>query len=113
VVAPVLSPAVVKAAMHSNSASAKPTWLDAITTREPTTTALTAITAIVRAWRWTATGTPRRNAVTSGSPRNSAQTTRNRRAKVVTLMPPATEALPPPANISISVMRSESASTSP
>ena len=50
----------------------------------------------------------RSKAATSRSLRSSAQTIRNRTAKVVTLMPPAGEALPPPTNMSMSVTNSES-----
>ncbi len=99
---------VEKAEMHSKSASERLRSLVATMTRVARTTRLIALTATTNAWRSVTSGTARSKATTSRSPRTSAQTIRNSTAKVVTLMPPAGDALPPPTNISMSVTNSES-----
>ena len=59
------------------------------------------IAAMATARRWVRSGSRRRWACTSASPRTSDQIISAITAKVVTLMPPAVPALPPPTNISI------------
>ena len=55
--------------------------------------------------RSTSLGIRRPYASMSSLPRASAKAARNRMARVVTLMPPAVDAEPPPTNMSMSVTR--------
>ena len=76
-------------------------------------TVATASSATVSAWRCASSGMRRLNPLALRSPRISATITNRRTAKVVTLMPPAVPALPPPMNISTSQPSSVSGVRSP
>jgi len=99
---PVDSPHVANAETTSNSTVSSLRSVIASRTRHATSTivALTSETAIAT---WSASrGMCRPNASTSRSPRASARIARSMMASVVTLMPPAVDAAPPPTNMSAS-----------
>ena len=77
------------------------------------TTSPTESSATVSACRTTRSPMRRSKACTSRSPRTSAQMTKNSSTKVVTLMPPAVPAEPPPMNISTTVISSVPSLTAP
>src|SRR5690606_32949901 len=103
-VTPVDSPTVPNAEITSNMtcSKAKPS-VSATTSRTAAVTTPTDSTVTLNAWRWGAPAIRRRATTTSGSPLISAQMTKPSSRKVVTLIPPAVEALPPPMNISARV----------
>ncbi len=100
---PVDRPTVAKAEITSNSTTSSGSPETARTTKVPITTRATPSRATVRAWRSTEDVSSRPKASTCGSPLASATMAKNKIMKVVTLMPPAVLALPPPMNISTSV----------
>ena len=100
---PVLSPHVAYAEMTSNSTWSRGRCVSATITAEPASTTEAPIMITEIAMRSTESGMVRKNAITDWSPRASARIARNTTASVVTLIPPAVDAEPPPANIMASV----------
>ena len=103
-VIPVDSPTVANADTVSNSTASSPKGVISSSATVATITSPTPASATVRAWRWMAAGSRRPSTCTVGSPRISASITNASSANVVTLIPPAVPALPPPMNISTSVI---------
>ncbi len=112
-VIPVDSPTVEKAEITSNRTWSRVNGVSiSIRMVEPTTVA-TDRSATLSAWRWGPRGMCRKNAVTLVSPRTSVRMTNSSTAKVVTLMPPAVPAGPPPMNMSTFVPSSVSVLSAP
>ena len=100
---PVVSPTVANADTASNSTSSVLRSVISASRIVEDTTAATDSRAIVSACRCARGSMRRRNAVVVGSPRTSAQSTKNNKANVVTLIPPAVPADPPPMNMNTSM----------
>ena len=102
-VIPVLSPTVANADTDSNSTLSVLRSVISASTIVADTTAATDSNATVNACRCARGSIRRRNTVVAVSPRTSDQMTKNNNAKVVTLIPPAVPADPPPMNMNTSM----------